>query len=283
MAATVSCVIRAYNEEQWIGKLLDSLGAQESYAGSLEVIVVDSGSTDRTAQIAGDKGARVISIRKEHFTYSSALNRGIAECTGSLVVILSAHSIPGGPDWLGRMVGRFGADERVAGVYCRQVPWPDALCIETVRVRKRFSDRSQVFCDGDLRGMCFSNAGSCIRRSTWQSHPFVELPAAEDREWALWSISQGFKIVYEASACIYHSHNDSARQAAQRQIQLERGLDCRIARKRSRILTLRQTAGMMVRGIRLIGACREHRHQRLKSLAHVFGQSYWYLKDFDKR
>ncbi|MFO3797859.1 MAG: glycosyltransferase, partial [Anaerolineales bacterium] len=55
-----SLVIRAYNEEKHIGRLLEGV-AQQSVR-DVEVILVDSGSTDRTVEIARQFGARVLHI-----------------------------------------------------------------------------------------------------------------------------------------------------------------------------------------------------------------------------
>src|SRR5262245_29106098 len=91
-APETSIVIRAFNEERW---LPDALRAIESQTyRDFEVLVVDSGSIDRTREIATSFGARVIRLRQEDFTFGHSLNLGIAEARGSLIAILSAHAIP---------------------------------------------------------------------------------------------------------------------------------------------------------------------------------------------
>jgi glycosyltransferase involved in cell wall biosynthesis len=59
----VSIVVPALNEARLIGGCLDSL-AQQDYPGRLDVIVVDNGSTDATADVARDRGARVFVERR---------------------------------------------------------------------------------------------------------------------------------------------------------------------------------------------------------------------------
>ena len=81
----VSVIIPALNEEDSIGAVLS--GIPEKY--SRDVIVVDNGSTDRTAEVAGSHGARV--VREPVRGYGQACLRGIAEIKeAGIVVFLDA-------------------------------------------------------------------------------------------------------------------------------------------------------------------------------------------------
>ena len=134
------------------------------------------------------------------FDYSKALNAGIDEVRGELVVVLSAHAIPIGDDWLDRMTRPF-ADPRVAGVASRQVPWPDAPWHEVHRLRERVR-RDGLTRPWTITTVVFSNAASVIRRDAWRDQPFA-LPAAEDRRLGgRRSLSAGWTIVYEAGAAV---------------------------------------------------------------------------------
>ena len=99
----VSFVVRTYNEAAFLGRLLDVLDAQLGVTASREVIVVDSGSTDGTPDIARDRGVNLIEISKAAFDYSKALNLGIEQGDGDVIAILSAHAIPCTTDWLAVM------------------------------------------------------------------------------------------------------------------------------------------------------------------------------------
>ena len=116
-----SIVIRAYNEEAHIGQLLD--GVLQQSLKDLEVILVDSGSTDGTVRIAESMDGRcpvkVVSIQPEKFTFGYSLNRGIANASGHLVVFASAHVYPIYPDWLERLLAPL-ADPQVALAYGKQ-------------------------------------------------------------------------------------------------------------------------------------------------------------------
>ncbi|MDO8301776.1 MAG: glycosyltransferase family 2 protein [Sedimentisphaerales bacterium] len=282
MTRNVSCIIRTYNEADFVGVLIKKLNAQATAAGvDLEIVVVDSGSTDPTPQIAKELGAQVIEIPREEFNYSTSLNLGIEKSCGDFVLIVSAHILPIEDNWLAAMLAGF-SNENVAGVYCRQAPWPEADWREVVRLEKQFSADPIRFAKGSsLENLCFSNAASCIRRSVWQRHPFVVMPAAEDREWACWAIRNDYIIAYESKASVYHSHQEPPRQAARRHIDIEKATDLRLGRKRTFLFTLKQACGLGLREIRLIfilGCCH---NKRVNSCRETLAKAFWYAVDFN--
>jgi hypothetical protein len=85
---SITVIIPCLNEEQGIGKVLHAMPPFVD-----EVIVVDNGSTDRTAQVAASLGAKVIT--EELRGYGRAYRRGFAAATGDLIVTLDGdHSYP---------------------------------------------------------------------------------------------------------------------------------------------------------------------------------------------
>ena len=105
-----SIIIRAYNEEKHLRRLFE--GIRHQTLKDVELILVDSGSTDSTVSIAESYGARVVHIRPEEFTFGRSLNLGIKSATRELIVIASAHVYPVYPDWLETLLSPF-QDERV--------------------------------------------------------------------------------------------------------------------------------------------------------------------------
>lgn len=81
-APTISIVVPVYNEEAVIGGLLDNLGTQ----GSAEVIVVDGGSTDRTADLASHR-ARLV---RSEIGRAAQMNAGAAVASGEILLFLHA-------------------------------------------------------------------------------------------------------------------------------------------------------------------------------------------------
>ena len=112
-----SIIVRAYNEAQHLPRLLD--GIRQQTVKDVEVILVDSGSTDETVSIAESYGARVVRIPSAEFTFGRSLNFGVQAAKGELVVIVSAHVYPVYPDWLECLLRPFG----VWCYYSRERQW----------------------------------------------------------------------------------------------------------------------------------------------------------------
>ncbi|MHC4172908.1 MAG: glycosyltransferase family 2 protein [Planctomycetota bacterium] len=280
MQNTISCIIRTYNEAKYIGRVIETIRSQEKFGNAVEIVVIDSGSTDATLKIARKHIVKIIEIPKVEFNYSRSLNLGIENSVGDLIVILSAHSVPCSNDWLKTMVACL-EDKTVAGVYCRQIPWPEADLPEVLMIERMFGENRRVFCEKTPENnVSFSNAGSCIRRSVWNEHHFANLPAAEDLEWVQWAIAHGYKIVYEPGAIVWHSHKESCREVAQRVIALVKSADIRSGRKHSFFLTARRSAGWIFRSIKLILSDKRFVGSRPAYCLRSILYGFWFIIDF---
>jgi rhamnosyltransferase len=271
---TIGVVIRTLDEAELIGRCLETLAGQRG-GHELDVVVVDSGSTDATVEIAEAHGARVIHIVPADFDYSKALNLGIEEVRGDLVVLLSAHAIPLDDEWLGRMIAPF-SDADVAGVCSGQVAWPGAPWWELARIQGIFGRERRVYTAGDTHAMVFSNAASCIRRSVWRDAPF-KLPAAEDLDWAQRVVAAGLTVIYEPAAAVYHSHDEPPRAQARRMIDINR-----VVGRRTRRRTLREAAGLLYRNTQKIVRLDEPLTRKAAHLAELVQMVWYYVIDFSQ-
>ena len=91
METLISCIIAVYNGERFIKEALDSI-LEQSYP-SLEVIVVDDGSTDKTRDLVTGYGARVVYVWQENGGPGAARNRGLDSATGEFVAFLDADDL----------------------------------------------------------------------------------------------------------------------------------------------------------------------------------------------
>jgi glycosyltransferase involved in cell wall biosynthesis len=88
----ISFIVPAHNEEAWIGRCLSAIyDAMKLVHEPYEVIVVDDASTDATAAIAQQQGARV--IRVEHRMISATRNSGAREARGDILVFVDADTL----------------------------------------------------------------------------------------------------------------------------------------------------------------------------------------------
>ncbi len=200
-----SIVIRAYNEEEHIGRLLT--GILEQTARNVQVILVDSGSSDATVAIASRYPVEVVHIQPQDFSFGRSLNLGIARASADLVVMASAHVYPVYPDWLELLLKPF-ADPQVALTYGKQRGGLTSRYSELQIFRRWYPDQSverqnHPFCN---------NANAAIRRQVWEQHPYDELLSGlEDLAWARWAQVQGYAISYAADAEVIHVHNETWR------------------------------------------------------------------------
>jgi len=198
-----SIVIRAYNEEKHIGRLLE--GIKQQTIKDVEIILVDSGSTDETVSVAESFGARIVHISSAEFTFGRSLNFGVQAATRELVVIASAHVYPVYPDWLESLLRPF-EDARVALTYGKQRGYEGSKYSEHQIFHQWYPDESKP----DQETAFCNNANAAIRRSLWEKKPYDEtLTGLEDLAWAKWAQEQGYKISYTAEAEIVHIHDET--------------------------------------------------------------------------
>lgn len=202
-APKVSIVIRSYNEERHIGRLLEGIGHQSF--SDFEIVLVDSGSTDRTVDIAQAHGVRVVTLKKEEFSFGRSLNLGCEAARGEILVFASAHVYPSRKDWLALLVAAFD-NQRTGLAYGRQRGNEVTRFSEHQVFRKWFPDSA----DANQTSYFCNNANCAIRRRIWQGLPYDELlTGLEDLAWAKDAVKRGVQIAYVPEAEIIHVHEES--------------------------------------------------------------------------
>lgn len=206
----ISAVIRALNEEQHIGRLLTGLSRQSRPVD--EIVLVDSGSTDATPEIAARFDAKIVHIDPSRFSFGRSLNLGLEATSGDVVVIPSAHVYPVHDGWISNLVAPF-ADDAVGLTYGRQLGDRVSKYSEHRVLARWFPsdsdfDQSHPFCN---------NANAAVRRSVWERHRYDEgLTGLEDLDFARRIQTDGWNIAYVAEAAIVHVHDETWRQILNR-------------------------------------------------------------------
>ena len=209
---TLDCtiVIRTYNEEKHIGRLLT--GILNQTVQNTEIILVDSGSTDATRSIASRYPVTLLSIDPHDFTFGRSLNVGCSEAHADLIVFASAHVYPTYVDWLERLLEPFENDG-VWVAYGSQRGGETTRFSEHQQFLKLFPDTS----NRDQSHPLCNNANAAIRREAWDQHHYDEtLPGLEDIAWARWALDQGGRLAYIAEASVVHIHEESPTQVFNR-------------------------------------------------------------------
>lgn len=207
---SVSVVVRSFNEEEHIGRLLSGLMKQQRPPD--QIVVVDSGSTDATLAIASRYPVDVEHIEPEQFSFGRSLNVGCRAATGDIVVIASAHVYPVYDSWLTELTAPF-SDERTALAYGRQLG-NDRTKYSEKRVMARWFP---AVSDPDQDHAFSNNANAAIRRSLWAEQPYdEELTGLEDLDWAKRALEKGCRIAYVATAPVVHAHDETWSQLVNR-------------------------------------------------------------------
>ena len=226
---SVSFVIRTRNVENDLPRCLDSIFSQNNPTNNkLEIIIVDNESTDNTLNVANKYGAKIVTITQDNFTWGKALNIGIEQAEGDIVILMSADVNAENDMWLNEILGPFN-NSRVAAVYAKQIPRSDAPIDERIRLELTFPDQSIHF-DGKDDKILASNACAAIKKIVWDDvHYDEEIEGGEEILWTKEIQKSGYAYVYNSNAIVYHSHHEPASRFAYRLWELHRK-DVRLGR-----------------------------------------------------
>jgi rhamnosyltransferase len=211
-AMHVSIVIRTLNEARYLRQLLQGIGRQRFDGARVETVVVDSGSTDGTLDIAREFNCVVTHIRREQFSFGRSLNMGCETASGNVLVFVSGHCVPTDEHWLRELCSPIFEDA-VDYTYGRQVGGPESRFSECRIFEKYYPATARV----PQNGFFCNNANSALSKTAWAAHRFdEELTGLEDMELAQRLCSAGGKVGYVAAGCVYHYHNESWPQVRRR-------------------------------------------------------------------
>jgi rhamnosyltransferase len=218
VACSISILTK--NEELNIGACLEAVYSQK-FNGEFEVILIDSGSTDATLEIARRFPIRIEQIRPEEFHHARTRNYAASLGNGAIIVNLSGDAIPASETWLQELLTAFD-DPTVGAAYGRQYPKPASTLERHDTFDAIYGDQRIVKDPAHRNGIGFrfyhfSDVNSALRRSMWESIPYPEdFKTFEDLAIAKRILDAGWKIVYEPNAPVYHSHHYTATQLLKR-------------------------------------------------------------------
>ena len=209
MPNAVSVVMRSFNEAWAIGDTIRQLFNQD-FQGEIELIVIDSGSSDGSVEIIRDaKPAKFIQIPLGTYVPGVVLNQGAREASHDWIVYLNADATPVGRNWLTELIRPCLDNPKFGAGFSRQIPRPDCKAVFAHDYDRCFGpDRESRNWDH-----FFSMVGSITHRSVLEKVPIREdLQYAEDDEWTRRLVAAGYEIPYALDSVVMHSHNYTLKQ-----------------------------------------------------------------------
>lgn len=217
--------VKCRNEAAELRRLLESIRRQRYPQELVDIVVADNESTDSSAAVARQFGARVIHVPYGSFSYPKATNLLCRAATGEYVVLTVAHAELPHRNWLRAGLRHFG-NPRVASVFGHNVPFSNApllaklfYAVGSLQYRLRWLyDLGYLLRRTQLgrrlrllewrRHAAYSFTGAMLRRSLWAQTPFDERMenGGEDSLWAEEVRRRGYLIIKDPSFSIRHSH-----------------------------------------------------------------------------
>ena len=140
--AVISVVIPVLNGGSDLARCLDALATQV-VDDEVEVVVVDSGSTDGASTLAARAGRACTRSRPSEFNHGGTRNLGASLARGEVVVFTSQDAYAADEHWLARLTAPL-ADPSVAGAYGRQIAHEEAHPPEVFFIDFLYGPRSRV-------------------------------------------------------------------------------------------------------------------------------------------
>jgi glycosyltransferase involved in cell wall biosynthesis len=222
--STVTVAIPVLNGARYLDEVLGAVRAQR-VDREVEILIVDSGSTDGSLEIARRHGAVIHEIDKSEFSHGGTRNRMMGLARGDHVAFLTQDATPADEHWLAALLEGFEQADDVAAVFGPHDARPDASHMIKSEMERFFAgwgngatevevlrlDRSPEGIEayrsfpGQLSFL--SDVNCAIARWAWEQVPYREVPYAEDQLLGRELIEAGYAKVFHPDARVLHSHD----------------------------------------------------------------------------
>jgi glycosyltransferase involved in cell wall biosynthesis/GT2 family glycosyltransferase len=222
VSEAVSIVIPVKDGEERLEEVLAAVVAQDAP----ELIVIDSGSRDRSREIARAAGAEVIEIPPGDFGHGRTRNLGAERSSGDLICFLTQDAVPV-EGWLDAYREAFTLDERVGAAFGPHLPHADTSPMIARELTEFFhgfapDGRPALHRRGDPTFL--SNVNACFARACWAELRFPDVAYSEDQAFGRAMLEAGWVKVFHPAAAVRHAHDYGPLDFSRRYFDEYRGL-----------------------------------------------------------
>ena len=214
LKSKVSVIIPTFNAGVAFEKLLCSLNEQ-SGLDDLEIIVVDSGSKDKTVDVCKRNGVKLIEITQEEFSHSYARNLGAKYASGDILLFMTQDALPSSKEWVRRMISPL-INENIVACSCLEQcpPGTDLFYRCNSNIHNKFMSSAGEVCSLELvkdtytlRKYSSLNDTNCaIKASVFRLFQYRN-SYAEDLDLGIRLIKKGYQLKFIKDNPIIHGHN----------------------------------------------------------------------------
>ncbi|HEU4703016.1 MAG TPA: glycosyltransferase, partial [Conexibacter sp.] len=224
LVSRISVVIPVKDGERYLAELLDALAREQVD----EVLVIDSGSTDRSCELArAAEGVALLEIPPQEFGHGRTRNLGAERTSGELICFLTQDATPV-PGWLGGVRAGFALDARVGAVFGPHLPREDTSPMIARDMEQHFAGLAGADGGPTLHGpgdpAFLSNVNAAYRRDCWEQIRFRDVPYAEDQAFGTDLLAAGWLKAYHPDAAVLHAHDYGTVEFMRRYFDEYRGL-----------------------------------------------------------
>jgi O-antigen biosynthesis protein len=264
----VTVAVPVLDGEPWLDEVLSAVRAQR-VDRELELLVVDSGSTDRSVEIARRHGANVHEIPRASFSHGGTRNWMMELARGEHVAFLTQDATPASDRWLAGLLECFEAAGDVGLAYGPHLPRQGASVAVRADLWSQFGaagnggvsiQRLEGGGDADWRMRFFSDVNGCVARWAWERVPYRAVPYAEDQLLGRDMLDAGIAKAFNPGAAVIHSHDYPAARYLRRQFDEWRAL--------REVLGVRETYGV---------------RSGLRELRRLLEQDRAYMREVERR
>jgi glycosyltransferase involved in cell wall biosynthesis len=218
----VSVVVPVKDGERYLEELLDALARE----GVDETLVIDSGSRDRSREIARAAGVELIEIAPEAFSHGRTRNLAAERTSGELICFLTQDATPC-LGWLEAYREAFTLGERVGAAYGPHLPRADTspmIARELTQFFAGFAPAGDPVVQRSGDPSFLSNVNACYARACWEEIRFRDVAYSEDQAFGTDMLAAGWAKVYHPSAAVLHAHQYGVIEFMRRYFDEYRGL-----------------------------------------------------------